>query len=122
MRPVPARPVADSTDGISLSFGDNLLAIFLRSCDGKPIRLRPRRLILGGVMHKTFDREHGWERYAGALTRRQFGRMAALLTAGAALPFYNESALAQDLKAIANVPPDAVRLNTNENPLGPCPA
>src|SRR6266481_9126106 len=58
----------------------------------------------------------------GRLTRRQFGRMAALLTAGAALPFYNEAALAQDLKAIANIPPDTVRLNANENPMGPCPA
>ena len=41
---------------------------------------------------------------------------------GAALPFYNESALAQDLKALAGIPPDAVRLNANENPMGPCPA
>jgi histidinol-phosphate aminotransferase len=56
------------------------------------------------------------------LNRRQFGRAAALLAAGAALPFYNEAALAQDLKEIAKVPPDAVRLNTNENPMGPCPA
>jgi histidinol-phosphate aminotransferase len=56
------------------------------------------------------------------MTRRQFGRMTALLTAGAALPFYNESTLAQDIKAIANIPPDAVRLNANENPMGPCPA
>jgi histidinol-phosphate aminotransferase len=56
------------------------------------------------------------------LTRRDFVRMATLLTAGASLPFYNELTLAQDLKAIASVPPDAVRLNTNENPMGPCPA
>jgi histidinol-phosphate aminotransferase len=56
------------------------------------------------------------------ISRRQFGRAAALLAAGAALPFYNEAVLAQDLKEIASVPPDAVRLNTNENPMGPCPA
>jgi histidinol-phosphate aminotransferase len=55
-------------------------------------------------------------------TRRQFGRLAALLTAGASLPFYNEAILAQDTKAIANIPPDAVRINANENPMGPCPA
>jgi histidinol-phosphate aminotransferase len=61
----------------------------------------------------------GWGR---EVTRRDFGRVAALLTAGAALPFYNEPALAQDIKAIASVPPDAVRLNANENPMGPCPA
>jgi histidinol-phosphate aminotransferase len=48
--------------------------------------------------------------------------MAALLSAGAALPFYNEAALAQDLRAIGNIPPDAVKLNANENPMGPCPA
>jgi histidinol-phosphate aminotransferase len=56
------------------------------------------------------------------MTRREFGRLAALLTAGTALPFYNEAALAQDIKAIANLPPDVVRLNANENPMGPCPA
>jgi histidinol-phosphate aminotransferase len=55
------------------------------------------------------------------LTRRDFARLAALLAAGAALPIYNESTLAQDIKAIASIPPDAVKLNANENPLGPCP-
>jgi histidinol-phosphate aminotransferase len=53
-------------------------------------------------------------------SRRQFARIAALATAGAALPFYNEAALAQGLSA-ANLPPDAVRINANENPMGPCP-
>jgi histidinol-phosphate aminotransferase len=43
------------------------------------------------------------------------------LTAGAALPFYNESTLAQGLSAMPNLPPDAVRINANENPMGPCP-
>ena len=56
------------------------------------------------------------------LTRREFGRLAALLTTGSALPFTNEMALAQDLKALGSIPPDAIRLHTNENPLGPCPA
>src|SRR6516165_8409345 len=59
---------------------------------------------------------------ARRLSRREFGRLAALLTAGSALPFFNEAALAQDLKAIVNIPPDAIRLHTNENPMGPCPA
>jgi histidinol-phosphate aminotransferase len=59
---------------------------------------------------------------ARLLSRRQFGRMAALLAAGSALPFYNEAALAQDIKALASIPPDTIRLHTNENPLGPCPA
>jgi histidinol-phosphate aminotransferase len=53
-------------------------------------------------------------------SRRQFARIAALATAGAALPFYNEAALAQGLSA-ANLPADAVRINANENPMGPCP-
>jgi histidinol-phosphate aminotransferase len=54
-------------------------------------------------------------------SRRDFGRLAALLTAGAALPFYNEAALAQGLSALPNLPRDAVRINANENPMGPCP-
>jgi histidinol-phosphate aminotransferase len=44
-----------------------------------------------------------------------------LLGAGAAtLPFYNEPAMAQ-LSNIGELPPDAVKINANENPLGPCP-
>ncbi len=53
-------------------------------------------------------------------TRRNFGRIATILTAGAALPFYDERALAQ-LSKIRDIPPDAVKINANENPLGPCP-
>jgi len=51
-------------------------------------------------------------------SRRNFGRIAAMVTAGATLPFYNEPALAQLSKV--NAPPDAVLINANENPLGPC--
>jgi histidinol-phosphate/aromatic aminotransferase/cobyric acid decarboxylase-like protein len=54
-------------------------------------------------------------------TRRSLGRIAAMVAAGTALPFYNEPALAQ-LSAIRGpMPPDAVKINANENPLGPCP-
>ena len=53
-------------------------------------------------------------------TRRNFGRIATVLAAGAALPFYDERALAQ-LSRIRDIPPDAVKINANENPLGPCP-
>src|SRR5256714_4350635 len=53
-------------------------------------------------------------------SRRNFGRIATVLGAGAALPFYNEHALAQ-LSRIRDLPPDAVKINANENPLGPCP-
>ncbi|HEY1862007.1 MAG TPA: pyridoxal phosphate-dependent aminotransferase [Gemmataceae bacterium] len=73
-------------------------------------------------MHNWFNPEPGLERRARGLSRRDFGRMVALLAAGGSLPFYNETALAQDIKALSNIPPDAVRLNTNENPMGPCPA
>jgi len=51
-------------------------------------------------------------------SRRTFGRIAAMVTAGATLPFYNEPALAQFSKV--NSPADAVLINANENPLGPC--
>jgi histidinol-phosphate aminotransferase len=54
-------------------------------------------------------------------TRRQLARMASILTAGAALPFYNEAAFAQRAANRREMPPDAVRINENENPLGPCP-
>ncbi len=53
-------------------------------------------------------------------SRRQLGRIASILTAGATLPFYNEAAYAQ--RALrGEMSPDAVRINSNENPLGPCP-
>jgi histidinol-phosphate/aromatic aminotransferase/cobyric acid decarboxylase-like protein len=53
-------------------------------------------------------------------SRRSFARIASVLAAGAALPFYDERALAQ-LSMIKNIPPGAVKINANENPMGPCP-
>ncbi len=53
-------------------------------------------------------------------TRRSLGKFAGILTAGAALPFYNESAMAQ-FSMVKDIPADAVKINANENPLGPCP-
>ncbi|HML17750.1 MAG TPA: aminotransferase class I/II-fold pyridoxal phosphate-dependent enzyme, partial [Bryobacteraceae bacterium] len=53
-------------------------------------------------------------------SRRQLGRIASVLAAGAALPFYNEAAYAQ--RALrGEMSPDAVKINQNENPIGPCP-
>lgn len=46
------------------------------------------------------------------LTRRSLAWLAAL-------PFHNEFALAQ-LSNIGRLPPGAVKINANENPLGPC--
>jgi histidinol-phosphate aminotransferase len=57
---------------------------------------------------------------ASPISRREFSRMATLLAAGATLPFYNESALAQ-LSKTGPIPPEAVKINANENPVGPCP-
>src|SRR3982074_537038 len=62
-------------------------------------------------------------------SRRQLGRIASLLTAGATLPFYNEYAMAQDaqqrmLRGAGGLrramDPDAVPISSHENPLGPC--
>ena len=54
-------------------------------------------------------------------SRRDFGKIALLLGGSAAtLPFYGEAALAQ-LSQVKNIPPDAVKINANENPLGPAP-
>ncbi len=53
-------------------------------------------------------------------SRRQFGKLAALMGAGASLPFFNEAALAQ-LSQVRDMPADAVKINANENPLGPAP-
>ncbi|HXY37481.1 MAG TPA: pyridoxal phosphate-dependent aminotransferase [Planctomycetaceae bacterium] len=54
-------------------------------------------------------------------SRRDFFKVASLMGAAASLPFFNEAALAQ-LSAFGNeVPHDAVLINANENPLGPCP-
>jgi histidinol-phosphate aminotransferase len=52
-------------------------------------------------------------------SRRTLGRFATLLGAGATLPFYNEPAMAQ-LSAIGRLPAGAVKINANENPMGPC--
>lgn len=57
-------------------------------------------------------------------SRRYFLRLAAAGSALATIPILTESHLAhaQRLSFIANLPPDAVLINANENPLGPCEA
>lgn len=54
-------------------------------------------------------------------SRRNFGRFATMLAAGATLPFYSESAMAQLSMLKGPMPADAVKINANENPMGPCP-
>lgn len=57
---------------------------------------------------------------ARGFTRRHLGRLAAVVTASASLPFYNEAALAQRAAGRRGYAPGAVRISSNENPLGPC--
>jgi histidinol-phosphate aminotransferase len=64
-----------------------------------------------------FTRKQQEDFLSRGFSRRNFGRLATMLTAGAALPFYNEPALAQLSRVDA--PPDSVFINSNENPLGP---
>src|SRR5260370_4941415 len=72
-------------------------------------------------MTNVLPMEHKRELLTRGFSRRSFGRFATLLGAGAAtLPFYNEPAMAQ-LSNIGPLPADAVKINANENPLGPCP-
>jgi histidinol-phosphate aminotransferase len=55
-------------------------------------------------------------------SRRDLGRIASLLTAGAAMPFYNEFSMAQAAspqRGRRTADPDAVHIDQNENPLGP---
>ena len=54
-------------------------------------------------------------------SRRALGRFATMITAGATLPFYNEPMMAQLSRVRGALPADAVIINANENPLGPCP-
>jgi histidinol-phosphate aminotransferase len=60
--------------------------------------------------------------YRPPFSRRSFGRIAGTLAAAAALPLYNEKALAAQHAMVRNASPDAVFINANENPMGPCPA
>lgn len=52
-------------------------------------------------------------------SRRSFHRLATLIAAASSLPFYNEQALAQRA-AGRELPADAVKIDSNENPMGPC--
>jgi histidinol-phosphate/aromatic aminotransferase/cobyric acid decarboxylase-like protein len=68
-------------------------------------------------MNTALTRKQQEDFLSRGFSRRNFGRIATMLTAGAALPFYNEPALAQLSRVDAA--PDSVFINSNENPLGP---
>jgi histidinol-phosphate aminotransferase len=53
-------------------------------------------------------------------SRRTLGRLAAYFAAGAALPLSGEQLFAQLSALPGGVPSDAVKLDANENPMGPC--
>ncbi|HLH38838.1 MAG TPA: pyridoxal phosphate-dependent aminotransferase [Bryobacteraceae bacterium] len=57
---------------------------------------------------------------ARGFSRRSFGRLATIFAAGSSLPFYNEFAFAQVAIDNRKLPPGAVKIDNNENPLGPC--
>jgi histidinol-phosphate aminotransferase len=65
--------------------------------------------------------EQSKELVARGFSRRNFGRLATMVAAGSTLPFYNEQALAQLSMIKGGVPADAVKIDANENPMGPCP-
>ncbi len=61
------------------------------------------------------------ELLARGFSRRDFFKVASLMGAAASVPFLGEAALAQLSSFGQEVPPDAILINANENPLGPCP-
>lgn len=73
-------------------------------------------------MHPTASSDLG----CNSFSRRSFFRLAAAGSALAAIPIVSESHFAhaqrRRLGLLANIPPDAVLINANENPLGPCEA
>src|SRR5687767_299281 len=71
-------------------------------------------------MHNLLSDEQIRDFVNRGFSRRNFGRIAAMITAGSALPFMTEPALAQLSRIRGAIPPDAVKIDANENPLGPC--
>lgn len=53
------------------------------------------------------------------ISRRSFGMITSILSAGATLPMFSEQAYGQAAR-LENIPVDAVLINANENPMGPC--
>jgi len=67
-----------------------------------------------------FTTEQNSEFLQRGFSRRNFGRLATMFAAGSTLPFYNEFAMAQVAIDSRKLPPGAVKIDNNENPLGPC--
>ncbi len=71
-------------------------------------------------MTALLNKERENEYIRRGFSRRSFFRLSAMVAGASVMPFYNEPALAQ-LSKVSGAPPDAVMINANENPLGPCP-
>lgn len=54
-------------------------------------------------------------------SRRDLGKIAALVAGAGVLPFFDEPSLAQLSAVPGGIPAGAVKIDANENPLGPCP-
>lgn len=54
-------------------------------------------------------------------SRRDLARVAALIAGAGVLPFFDEPSLAQLSAVPGGIPAGAVKIDANENPLGPCP-
>lgn len=67
----------------------------------------------------TFTTEQQNDFLARGFSRRSFGRLATLFAAGSSLPFAGEFAFAQVAIDSRKLPPGAVKIDNNENPLGP---
>jgi histidinol-phosphate aminotransferase len=62
------------------------------------------------------------ERLHRGFSRRDLARVAALAAGAAGLiPFWDEPSLAQLSALPGPIPSDAVKIDANENPMGPCP-
>lgn len=70
-------------------------------------------------MTSTLKPEQKSDLLSRGFSRRAFGKIATLIAAGSVLPFMSEASLAQ-LSAVRGMPADAVKIDANENPLGPC--
>jgi histidinol-phosphate aminotransferase len=73
---------------------------------------------MGGAQ-LTLTREQKQDFIERGFSRRHFGRIAAIVSAGmASIPMSTEMAYAQ-LSKVKGMPADAVKINADENPLGP---
>jgi histidinol-phosphate aminotransferase len=78
----------------------------------------PDRVDLKETLKVIFTSEQEKDFLKRGFSRRSFGRLATMFAAGSTLPFSGEFALAQ-IADSRKLPPGAVKIDNNENPLGP---